>query len=1303
GQAVRLSPETAPVSVRLALPAGVYSLRLRSRAVQQDTYSELLPQAAGVDLRPQPVTNDLFTWQRSHLTHAQDGEVEIRLACREGAGMLLDAIRIERTGLNEPIGRLKDFPRDTVLVRDGAARCLIAAGDGGRYRDQAAALAAELKRRGGVDIAVRDAETIDEVDLRSLQVIALGAAASNIAMLKARPGGWGVVPAPPEDGTPMVYVAVDVRGTGANVVMLGGADEAQVQASVEAFLAHLQAEPVLHLPWVHLPPPAVHDRDAFRERAVASGKLLRQGAIRLILRDAKYYDDAAFSMYMHRYWEYLDSADVLARSSYHGALDMEFHKLLPQFEHREQNPTFSPAEHLALTHLMWNLNELNAGLFAKWWGLLEAADADDMTRLIRERAPAITWNHQTFPALGLLFGADYFGRHYDLRVAHQRRQWVETLMHGQFVAAKPMCDCWGYQDITIAHTAYLASLLGRWDYYERYPLHQFLRLRLAVHDNLGAGVGYGDVGGYSAPVEGDPRDSMSSLASVTGGRIDLRRVTPEEVEGLYVHPVEPLWYAQFGGRSSTPLGKAFDKITMRQSHDPRRAYLLLDGLSGSNHGHWDGNTILRFTANGRMWLCEGDYLKGDMKEHNGLTLTRDARTAEPDRIVALREQYLDDEWGLVITRTADYAGTDWDRHLLWHRPSDTFLMQDRVTARLPGHIDASVRFRSLGTARLEGCVWQVEQEGAERFTLHAPGSGRILTGTAPEDAKNWSGYPYAEPTPQLLRHRQSRALASGESMLFSHVFYATGPEAPRGLQAQALEGAGVVTTGDLEAVVLAGPEVAVGDVVLRAAQAILTPTRPLLVSLQRLECPGLLLTASSPVTLSIDVAARRAATRAEAMTTLMVTCGDVQRRYRIAAGEGALDELPQELLGSLERLRQALVAESAAVTAAGPASAASAAHHVMAQAQVALAAPATSLALARFGQPPIRHALVGGADGTLAAVREDGSIAWQQRFGGRVNAIAAGDLDGDGQEEVAIGVEDSHLYLLNADGSTRWKRFFEAYRASGGIEGHPRVVMMADFEGDGTLEVAVGCANSTFYVLDAAGEPKRSATGPWTVVTQHKACGIGAADMTGDGLLELLCGYTYQGRMMADFSRSGYDRFSTLTGTHGGSAAITAADFDGDGRAEAVFADRAGKVTMAKPYVKQRGPATIVWQTYLGDDAHTRALAADLAGDGQPKLVLASDSGFIAVLDAEGEMLWIRHADDAVSDAAVLSGGGRPSLVLRSSYDGTVAAYGHDGAPRALWRTDSPVLRIAAVRAEASDLAWALEEYRLTLLKIAGD
>ncbi|MCK5802908.1 MAG: VCBS repeat-containing protein [Lentisphaeria bacterium] len=1298
GQAVPLKANASPIRLTLPLPQGIYTVRIRSQALKQDTFSEILPHADGVPMRPQPVTNGIFTWQRSHFTHATDGQAEITLALGEGEGVLVDQIRIHRTNLDQTITRLKTFPKDTLLTRNGIARCLIAAGDGGGFQDIADKLAAEIEKRCGVRIPVRAAEDITELDLRSSHILVLGARTTNIVLLKARGGGWGIIPTPPAGGAPLVYVAVGVRGTGTNMVLLGGNDEAQINASIAAFLERLQSTPEPRLPWTRIPAPRIDKRKDFRSRAIASGKWLRQGAIRTILKNAKYHDDASFSMLMHRYWEYLDSADTIRRASYHGALDMEFHKILPNFEHREHNPAFSEADHLALTNLMMRLTDLTAGLFTKWWGLRGPDGDAGISQRIRERPPRITWNHQTFPALCLGYGADYFGRHYGLESARVRRGWVEALMQTPFVSSKPMCDCWGYQDITIAHTAYLASLLGRWDYYEQLPLHRFLRLRYMVHDNLNAPVGYGDVGGYGGPVAGDPRDGMPYLTKVTGGHIDLRRTAPEDVEALYIHPLEPLWYSVYGASSRTPLGAAFDKISMRQNHDPDRAYLLLDGLSGSSHGHWDGNSILRFTDNGRMWLCEGDYLKGSAKDHNTLTIMRDTKSEFPDKIVELRTAVATEEWVLTVTRTPRYAGTDWDRHILWHRPSDTFLLLDAVTARKAGMYDATVRFRSLGRTQLRGRVWQVEQAGDQRFYIHAPGAGRLTTAEVPEEAKNWQRYEYAGPIPKLFRHRLTSQMKSGESLVIPNVFYAAGANADPRLEVFALGGAGLTTSGALNVAAIAGPA-RIAGVSVEAIHVLLADEMCLLAGLTRLEAPSLTLSAPSPVTLAIDLAKRTATTSSRLPTTLVVQCGQKQTRHRISGGEGTLENLSPELVAALAALRTTLSAHAQNTSPANSAPVAPE-NNAVELAHISLPADSACLALANIGSPPTLHALVGCEDGTLLALSQNGKTLWTAHFNGRVNALAAGDLDGDGRDEIACAVEDSQLHVLNADGSERWTKFFEAFRSSGGIEGHPRVTLFADFDADGTPEIAVGCASSIFYVLNADGTPKTGKTGAWQATTQHKACGIGAADMTGDGQLELLCGFTYASRRIIDFSRSGYDRISSISGCHGGSRAITTADFDLDGKAEAVFADVDGRVTVTKPYAKKRLTAVKLWSAFVGDEAHARALADDVVGDQRPELALASASGFLALLDADGEVLWTRYATDAVTDAALLAGSDRKPVLLRAARDGTVTAFDGTGKRLANWRGNNAILRLAAHRAPDRDLVWALQKRTLSLLHI---
>jgi len=207
--------------------------------------------------------------------------------------------------------------------------------------------------------------------------------------------------------------------------------------------------------------------------------------------------------------------------------------------------------------------------------------------------------------------------------------------------------------------------------------------------------------------------------------------------------------------------------------------------------------------------------------------------------------------------------------------------------------------------------------------------------------------------------------------------------------------------------------------------------------------------------------------------------------------------------------------------------------------------------------------------------------------------------------------------------------------------------------------------------------------------------------MTGDGQLEMLCGFTYASRRIVDFSKSGYDRQSALSGCISGCMAITHADFDQDGRAEAVFADQDGKVTVCKPWQKKRLTTVVLWSRIIGDDAHVRALAANVSGDAHPELVLASRSGFLALVDSQGDVIWTRYAQDAVTDAAVLDGAGRPAAIARASRDGELALFAPDGAPMGSWKGTNPITKLAVVRTATTDYTAVLTKDRLHVLELA--
>ena len=254
--------------------------------------------------------------------------------------------------------------------------------------------------------------------------------------------------------------------------------------------------------------------------------------------------------------------------------------------------------------------------------------------------------------------------------------------------------------------------------------------------------------------------------------------------------------------------------------------------------------------------------------------------------------------------------------------------------------------------------------------------------------------------------------------------------------------------------------------------------------------------------------------------------------------------------------------------------------------------------------------------------------SWPSVYGLTVLGTLTADLDGDGRDEVVCGVEDERVHVLKPDGTQLWQRYFEAQRSQGGREGHVRVVLAADFDNDGSPEVAVGCANSMFYVLDKEGNLKHSKGRAWDVLVQHQASAIGAADVTGDGQLELLAGYTYFGRRIVDFADTSRLRVSNLGGCISGCGTIASADVDGDGRPEAIFADKDGQIAACRKARDRRGAAELLWTKMIGDDAIVTALAGDFDGDTKPEVLVASHSGFLALLNADGSVRWIRYSDN---------------------------------------------------------------------------
>ncbi len=264
--------------------------------------------------------------------------------------------------------------------------------------------------------------------------------------------------------------------------------------------------------------------------------------------------------------------------------------------------------------------------------------------------------------------------------------------------------------------------------------------------------------------------------------------------------------------------------------------------------------------------------------------------------------------------------------------------------------------------------------------------------------------------------------------------------------------------------------------------------------------------------------------------------------------------------------------------------------------------------------------------------------------------LAAGDLDGDGVNEiVGIGVSSS-TYAFHADGTSMWQSYYptavdRGLRRDRTIGG---AISIADLEGDGTVEVIVGRnvidgatgvhrwtggsdtsrgANgilgpiSCVADLDGdgiqeviAGRSAIRATGTTMWVdedAQDGLCGVGELDARSPGPEVVLVSVGYIYVIAGPTGRTLWTQALTTGGVDSAGGAPTIADFDGDGRAEIGVANGASYAVYDHDCIATGVPDAwcnqtgIIWErnTEDGSSATTGSSVFDFNGDGRAEVV----------------------------------------------------------------------------------------------------
>ena len=137
----------------------------------------------------------------------------------------------------------------------------------------------------------------------------------------------------------------------------------------------------------------------------------------------------------------------------------------------------------------------------------------------------------------------------------------------------------------------------------------------------------------------------------------------------------------------------------------------------------------------------------------------------------------------------------------------------------------------------------------------------------------------------------------------------------------------------------------------------------------------------------------------------------------------------------------------------------------------------------------------------------------------KVLSLAAGDIDGDGKDEILAGCADRHVYAFNEDGSLLWRSACQW--------GPPTCLAVARLRQGDRRQVLAGMADPSIHgcirVFESDGVCEQTLSRPdimsWSIPSWSKC--VDVADVDGDGWEEVLSGVDTNHRQLIVYRRDG--------------------------------------------------------------------------------------------------------------------------------------------------------------------------------------
>ncbi|MBI4135529.1 S8 family serine peptidase [Candidatus Uhrbacteria bacterium] len=271
------------------------------------------------------------------------------------------------------------------------------------------------------------------------------------------------------------------------------------------------------------------------------------------------------------------------------------------------------------------------------------------------------------------------------------------------------------------------------------------------------------------------------------------------------------------------------------------------------------------------------------------------------------------------------------------------------------------------------------------------------------------------------------------------------------------------------------------------------------------------------------------------------------------------------------------------------------------------------------GKPEVTLSLsTGSSAGTFSAYADN--------FRGGVR-VAAGDIDGDGSQEIVAGAGfggGPHVRVFESNGTVVGSFFAYDPRFRGGVN-----VAVGDLNGNGIAEIVTAAGpggGPHIRIFDAQG----NVLGSFFAYDKHLRGGVQLAvgDLDGDGVSEIIAapgkGTGYGGEVRVFDARGNLKRrLQAYPSNFTGGVNVAAGDLDGDGRAEIVTAP----IDATSPEVRVYSAEGSWLRAFLayqgGYQGGVNVAVGDVDGDGISEIITGPGRGggpHVVVFDGFGKM-----------------------------------------------------------------------------------